>query len=116
MLKLLATIMISLIFLVSQLGLASSVGFADETKSVCQHCDCGGSSCCVEDSVPQQDIPPIVPWSAEKIEDYQQLQNVASIRPLSLTRGSKDNVFPKDRDKYQAANVPIFLFISSFLI
>ena len=116
MVKLLATILTFLIFLVYQLGMASCVGFADETTSICQHCDCGGSSCCVEDSVPQQEIPPIVPWSAEKIEDHQQLQNVATIRPPSLARGFKDNVFPKDREKYQAPNVPIFLFINSFLI
>ena len=116
MVKPLLSIIISLVFLVSQLGFASGVALTDGTDSICQHCDCGGSSCCVEDSVPQQEIPPIVPWSAEKIEDHQQLQNVATIRPPSLARGFKDNVFPKDREKYQAPNVPIFLFINSFLI
>ena len=116
MVKLLASILTFLIFLVYQLGMASGVGFADETKSICQHCDCGGSSCCVEDSVPQQDIPPVVPRSSEKFEDRQQLQSWTSIQPLSLETASNDKSYLIDRGRCRSPNVPIFLFVSSFLI
>ena len=116
MVKPLLSIIISLVFLVSQLGFAGGVALTDETDSICQHCDCGGSSCCVEDSVPQQDIPPVVPWSSEKIEDRQQLQSWTSIQPLSLETASNDKSYLIDRRRCRSPNVPIFLFVSSFLI
>jgi hypothetical protein len=116
MVKPLVSIIISLVFLVSQLGLASGVALEDGTQSICQHCDCGGSSCCMGDSFPQRDFPPVVPWSGEKFEDHQQFQSWTSIRPLSLETVSNAKSSSLDWGRYRSSNVPIFLFVSSFLI
>ena len=116
MVKSLVSIIISLVFLVSQLGIASGVSSANGVNSICQHCDCGGSSCCVEDSVPQRDTSPVVPWSGEKFEDHQQLQSWTSIQPTSLETVSNDKISLIDRGRFRYSDVPIFLFLSSFLI
>lgn len=117
MVKSLVSIVISLVFLVSQLGLASGFASADGTESICQHCDCGGSSCCVEDSSPKQDVPPTVPWSSENnFEDRQQLQSWTSFQPFSLETAFNDKSYLIDRGRCRSPDVPIFLFVSSFLI
>lgn len=116
MVKSLVSIFVSLVFLVSQLGLASGAALADEPKPGCHHCDCGGSNCCVNDSVPQQDIPPGVPRPGEKLEDHQPLQSWISCRTLSLKTVCSVKNSSINLGICRFPNVPIFLFIGSILI
>ena len=116
--KSLVSISFSLLLLAAQLGLPifGFVANAASVDSKCEHCSCGGSNCCVGDAIPDQDLPPAVPWSGERTEKNQPLWSWVDLRQRSERVVVPSEGLLPQVGKRLPPNVPIFVFACSFLI